>query len=50
MAAARLPDAQPPVFLVHPWQGALPRRTQALADYLLGWFERRRRALDGLSA
>ena len=39
-----------PVFLVHPWQGALPRRTQALADYLLGWFERRRRALDGLSA
>ena len=39
-----------PVFLVHPWQGALPRRTQALADYLLGWFERSRRALDGLSA
>ena len=39
-----------PVFLVHPWQGALPRRTQARADYLLGWFERSRRALDGLSA
>ena len=39
-----------PVFLVHPWQGALPRRTQALVDYLLGWFERSRRALDGLSA
>ncbi|NMY40385.1 LysR family transcriptional regulator [Pseudomonas sp. WS 5013] len=39
-----------PVFLVHLWQGALPRRTQALADYLLGWFERSRLALDGLSA
>jgi hypothetical protein len=36
------------VFLVHPWQGSLPRRTQALADYLLGWFERSRQALDGL--
>lgn len=38
-----------PVFLVHPWQGSLPRRTQALADYLLGWFERSRQVLDGLS-
>ncbi|MDH0896436.1 MULTISPECIES: LysR family transcriptional regulator [unclassified Pseudomonas] len=37
-----------PVFLVHPWQGGLPRRTRALADYLLGWFERSRQALDGL--
>ena len=37
-----------PVFLVHPWQGSLPRRTQVLADYLLGWFERSRQALDGL--
>ena len=39
-----------PVFLVHPWQGVLPRRTQALVDYLLGWFERSRLALDGLNA
>jgi DNA-binding transcriptional LysR family regulator len=37
-----------PVFLVHPWQGSLPRRTQVLADYLLGWFERSRLVLDGL--
>ncbi|MNZ06425.1 HTH-type transcriptional regulator DmlR [compost metagenome] len=37
---------QTPVFLVHPWQGGLPRRTQVLADYLLGWFERSRRMLD----
>lgn len=35
-----------PVFLVHPWQGGLPRRTQVLADYLLAWFERSRRKLD----
>lgn len=37
---------QTPVFLVHPWQAGLPRRTQVLADYLLGWFERSRRLLD----
>ena len=37
---------QTPVFLVHPWQGGLPRRTQVLADYLLAWFERSRRMLD----
>lgn len=37
-----------PVFLVYPWQGNLARRTQALADYLLGWFERSQRVLDGL--
>ncbi|BAN47347.1 LysR family transcriptional regulator [Metapseudomonas resinovorans] len=37
---------QTPVFLVHPWQGGLPRRTQVLVDYLLGWFERSRRMLD----
>ncbi|WP_137822034.1 LysR family transcriptional regulator [Pseudomonas sp. D(2018)] len=37
---------QTPVFLVHPWQGGLPRRTQVLADYLLVWFERSRRMLD----
>ncbi|MBO3276382.1 LysR family transcriptional regulator [Pseudomonas schmalbachii] len=34
-----------PVFLVHPYQGGLPRRTQLLADYLLGWFERSRKQL-----
>lgn len=37
---------QTPVFLVHPWQGGLPRRTQVLVDYLLAWFERSRRKLD----
>ncbi|MBD2839360.1 LysR family transcriptional regulator [Pseudomonas sp. JM0905a] len=37
---------QTPVFLVHPWQGGLPRRTQVLADYLLAWFERSRQVLD----
>ncbi|MCO6055643.1 LysR family transcriptional regulator [Pseudomonas sp. MOB-449] len=37
---------QTPVFLVHPWQGGLPRRTQVLADYLLAWFERSRQMLD----
>ncbi|GLZ87840.1 transcriptional regulator [Metapseudomonas resinovorans] len=37
---------QTPVFLVHPWQGGLPRRTQVLADYLLAWFERSRLKLD----
>ncbi|BCD87164.1 transcriptional regulator [Pseudomonas solani] len=39
---------QSPVFLVHPFQGGLPRRTQVLMDYLLDWFERSRRALDRL--
>ncbi|WP_137818788.1 LysR family transcriptional regulator [Pseudomonas sp. 2FG] len=37
-----------PVFLVHPYQSGLPKRTQVLADYLLAWFEQSRRALDGL--
>ncbi|MCY1268393.1 HTH-type transcriptional regulator DmlR [compost metagenome] len=37
---------QTPVFLVHPWQGGLPRRTQMLADYLLAWFECSRQVLD----
>lgn len=37
-----------PVFLVHPYQGGLPKRTQVLVDYLLAWFEQSRRALDGL--
>lgn len=39
---------QSPVFLVHPYQGGLPRRTQVLLEYLLDWFERSRRALDRL--
>ncbi|MDU9415674.1 LysR family transcriptional regulator [Pseudomonas sp. zfem005] len=39
---------QSPVFLVHPYQGGLPRRTQVLMDYLLDWFERSRQALDRL--
>ncbi|WP_275627390.1 LysR family transcriptional regulator [Pseudomonas sp. 273] len=34
-----------PVFLVHPYQGGLPRRTQLLVDYLLAWFERARQRL-----
>lgn len=37
-----------PVFLVHPYQSGMPRRTQVLADYLLAWFEQSQRALDGL--
>lgn len=39
---------QSPVFLVHPYQSGLPRRTQLLVDYLLDWFERSRQALDRL--
>lgn len=39
---------QVPMFLVHPYQGGLPKRTQVLADYLLQWFERRGRALAQL--
>ncbi|KMN18607.1 LysR family transcriptional regulator [Pseudomonas weihenstephanensis] len=29
-----------PMYLVHPYQGGLPKRTQVLADYLAGWFQR----------
>ncbi|MES2870763.1 MAG: LysR family transcriptional regulator [Pseudomonadota bacterium] len=29
-----------PMYLVHPYQGGLPKRTQVLVDYLVGWFER----------
>ncbi|MDP3816800.1 LysR family transcriptional regulator [Pseudomonas sp.] len=39
-----------PVFLVHPYQGGLPKRTQVLADFLLAWFERSRQLLAGLAA
>lgn len=37
-----------PVFLIHPYQRRLPRRTQLLADYLLRWFERSRMQLIAL--
>ena len=37
-----------PMYLVHPYQGGLPKRTQVLADYLLDWFKRMGEALDGL--
>ncbi|MEX6504641.1 LysR family transcriptional regulator [Pseudomonas zhanjiangensis] len=39
-----------PVFLVHPYQAGLPRRTQVLADFLLAWFERSRQLLAGVGA
>jgi DNA-binding transcriptional LysR family regulator len=39
-----------PVFLVHAYQHGLPKRTQVLADYLLAWFEQRRKELDLLTA
>lgn len=38
-----------PVFLVHPYQGGLPRRTQVLADFLLQWFKRSSQVLERLS-
>ncbi|RLU09551.1 LysR family transcriptional regulator [Pseudomonas prosekii] len=37
-----------PMYLVHPYQGGLPKRTQVLADYLFGWFKRSGEALDRL--
>jgi DNA-binding transcriptional LysR family regulator len=37
-----------PLFLVHPYEGELPRRIQVLADYLLGWFQRSSTALERL--
>lgn len=37
-----------PLFLVHPYEGELPRRMQVLADYLLGWFQRSGAALERL--
>lgn len=39
---------QTPVFLVHPWQGRLPRRAEALVDYLLDWFRHSQALLNGL--
>jgi DNA-binding transcriptional LysR family regulator len=29
-----------PLFLVHPYEGEVPRRVQVLADYLMEWFQR----------
>ncbi|MEN5094451.1 LysR family transcriptional regulator [Pseudomonas protegens] len=37
-----------PMYLVHPYQGGLPKRTQVLADYLMDWFRRSGEALDRL--
>ena len=37
-----------PMYLVHPYQGGLPKRTQVLAEYLVGWFKRSGEALDRL--
>ena len=37
-----------PLFLVHPYQGGMPRRVQVLADYLLAWFRRSSQALRTL--
>lgn len=37
-----------PLFLVHPYQGAMPRRVQVLADYLQHWFKRSSQALQTL--
>lgn len=37
-----------PLFLVHPYEGELPKRMQVLADYLLGWFQRSSAALERL--
>lgn len=41
---------QTQVYLVHPYQGGLPRRTQVLADYLVDWFTRSSEALAQLRA
>lgn len=36
------------LYLVHPYQGGLPKRTQVLADYLAQWFKRSSEAIDRL--
>ncbi|MEB0039789.1 MULTISPECIES: LysR family transcriptional regulator [unclassified Pseudomonas] len=38
-----------PLFLVHPYEAGLPRRTQVMADYLLSWFARSSSAFDRLN-
>jgi DNA-binding transcriptional LysR family regulator len=37
-----------PMYLVHPYQGGLPKRTKVLADHLVGWFKRSGEVLDRL--
>ncbi|WP_426140573.1 LysR family transcriptional regulator [Pseudomonas sp. DWP3-1-2] len=37
-----------PLFLVHPYEGELPKRMQVLAEYLTGWFQRSTAALERL--
>ena len=37
-----------PMYLVHPYQGGLPKRTQVLVDYLIAGFKRSGEALDRL--
>ncbi|GAC1036350.1 LysR family transcriptional regulator [Pseudomonas sp. No.117] len=37
-----------PLFLVHPYQGGLPKRTRVVADALSEWFERSRQRLEAL--
>ncbi|WP_300730726.1 LysR family transcriptional regulator [Pseudomonas sp.] len=39
-----------PMYLVHPYQGGLPKRTQVLADYLTGWFERSAQPTDSFKS
>jgi DNA-binding transcriptional LysR family regulator len=46
-----LRDYQTPtssLFLVHPFEGQLPRRTQVMADFLTTWFERSSQSLANL--
>jgi DNA-binding transcriptional LysR family regulator len=37
-----------PMYLVHPYQGGLPKRTQVLAEFLMRWFKRNGEVLDKL--
>lgn len=37
-----------PLFLVHPYQSGLPRRTRVVAEALSDWFERSRQRLEAL--
>ena len=37
-----------PLFLVHPYQGRMPKRVQVLTDYLLHWFKCSGQALQAL--
>ena len=46
-----LREYQTPVsslYLVHPFEGQLPRRIKVMADYLTEWFERSAKVLDAL--